>query len=69
MGGILKVTLHKDGTWSGGELVATEMVNGGLVALDSDLRALAFVKGLTEDDFPETGAVISTTDGKISQPV
>ncbi len=69
VGGILKVSLHKDGTWSGGELIATEMVNGGLVVLDSDLRALPFVNGLSKDDFGANGAVISTTDGKISSPV
>ena len=30
VGGVLKVTLKKDGSWVGGELVPTEMVRGGL---------------------------------------
>ena len=32
VGGVLKVSLHKDGTWARGELVPTEMVNGGYPA-------------------------------------
>jgi Bacterial capsule synthesis protein PGA_cap len=69
VGGVLKVTLKKDGTWAGGSLVPTEMVNGGIAVPDSDLRALAFVDGLSKTDFGANAAVISTTDGKISPPV
>jgi hypothetical protein len=69
VGGILKVTLHKDGSWAGGTLVATEMVNGGLPAVDTDLRALPFVDGLSKADFGANAARISATDGKISPPV
>jgi hypothetical protein len=69
VGGVLKVTLNKDGSWAGGTLVATEMVNGGMVAVDSDKRALPFVDGLSKADFGANAAVISTTDGTISPPV
>jgi len=69
VGGVLKVTLHKDGSWASGSLIATEMVNGGLVAVDTDLRALTLVAGLSKDDFGANAAVISTTDGMISPPV
>ncbi len=69
VGGVLKVTLNKDGSWAGGTLVATEMVNGGIAVPDTDLRALAFVNGLSAEDFGANAAVISTTDGAISPPV
>ena len=67
VGGVLKVTLHKDGTWAGGTLVATEMVNGGMRRARHDKRALAFVNGLSKDDFGATAARISTTDGAITR--
>ena len=63
------MTLNKDGSWVGGTLVSTEMVNGGIAVPDADLRALAFVDGLSKDDFGADAAVISTTDGAISPPV
>ncbi len=69
VGGVLKVTLHKDGSWAGGTLIATEMVNGGLPAVNTDLRALPFVDGLSKADFGANAARISATDGKISPPV
>ena len=43
--------------------------NGGIAVPDTDLRALAFVNGLSKDDFGANAAVISTTDGAISPPV
>ncbi len=68
VGGVLRVTLHKDGTWAGGTLVPTEMVKGGLPSPDSDKRALAFVDGLSTSDFGSTAARISRTDGAITPP-
>ena len=68
VGGVLKVTLKKDGSWSRGELVPTEMVRGGYPAPDPDKRALAFVNDLSEDDFGDSAATISTTDGTITAP-
>ena len=68
VGGALKVTLNKDGSWVRGELVPTEMVRGGYPAPDPDKRALAFVNGLSEDDFGSAAATISTTDGAIIPP-
>jgi hypothetical protein len=68
VGGVLKVTLNKDGSWAGGHLVATEMVRGGLPAPDPKKRALAFVNGLSKDDFGAAAASISGTDGAISPP-
>ena len=68
VGGVLKVTLKKDGTWVAGTLVATEMVNGGIAVPDPDLRALAFVGGLSREDFGANAAVVSTSDGAITPP-
>jgi poly-gamma-glutamate capsule biosynthesis protein CapA/YwtB (metallophosphatase superfamily) len=68
VGGILRVTLHKDGGWASGKLVATEMVGAGSPAIDSDLRALGFVAGLSTDDFGSTAARINQTTGEITPP-
>jgi poly-gamma-glutamate capsule biosynthesis protein CapA/YwtB (metallophosphatase superfamily) len=68
VGGVLKVSLHKDGTWVGGTLIATEMVNGGIAAPDDDKRALAFVAGLSREDFGAAAPAISLTDGTITPP-
>ena len=68
VGGVLRVTLREDGTWAGGELVATEMVRGGLPALDDDRRALAFVRRLSREDFGANAAGISTSTGAITPP-
>jgi poly-gamma-glutamate capsule biosynthesis protein CapA/YwtB (metallophosphatase superfamily) len=68
VGGVLRVTLHHDGTWAGGTLVATQMVRGGMVDLDPNKRALGFVGGLSTSDFGAAAARISTADGSISPP-
>jgi hypothetical protein len=68
VGGVLKVTLHKDGTWAGGKLVPTKMINGGIAAPDDDKRALDFVAGLSREDFPAAAPTISLTDGTITAP-
>jgi poly-gamma-glutamate capsule biosynthesis protein CapA/YwtB (metallophosphatase superfamily) len=63
VGGILKVTLHKDGTWVEGKLVPTEMVNGGYVAVDKQKRAIGFVKDLSEADFGDSAAQFDGSGG------
>jgi hypothetical protein len=68
VGGVLRVTLRRDGSWAGGALVATQMVRGGMVDLDPNKRALGFVGGLSTSDFGATAARISTADGSISPP-
>jgi len=67
VGGVLKVKLHKDGTWAGGTLVPTEMVDNGYPAPDSDKRALNFVDKLSRDNFSSTAARIAG-DGTITPP-
>jgi hypothetical protein len=68
VGGVLRVTLKRDGSWAGGTLVATEMVKGGMVAPDSDNRALSFVNGLSKADFGARAATISAVSGEITPP-
>jgi hypothetical protein len=68
VGGILKVTLHKDGSWASGKLVATDLVGAGTPAIDSGLRALGFVDGLSTADFGATAAHINQTTGEITPP-
>ncbi len=67
VGGVLKVTLNKDGSWVGGQLVATEMVRGGLPAPDADRRAIPFVNRLSREDFGG-GAARLAADGTITPP-
>jgi hypothetical protein len=67
VGGVLKVKLREDGTWAGGQLIATEMVRGGLPAPDDDKRALAFVRRLSREDFGTAAASISNS-GIITPP-
>ncbi len=64
--GILKVTLNHDGSWAGGEFVATEMVGSGTPAIDTDLRALGFVDDLSVQDFGAGAARINRTTGEIT---
>jgi hypothetical protein len=67
VGGILHVTLTATGQWVGGRLVATEMVRGGLPALDPAKRALGFVRRLSTQDFGASAAAIAA-GGTISPP-
>jgi hypothetical protein len=69
VGGVLKVTLHRDGTWAGGSLVSTELVRGGMVDVDPAKRALGFVQGLSTADFGNRAARISPSDGTVSPPI
>ena len=68
VGGVLKVTLAKDGTWAGGSLIGTQMVRGGIPELDPNRRAVAFVDGLSREDFGANAATISAGDGSITPP-
>jgi len=68
VGGILRVTLNKDGSWVDGTLVPTEMVKGGVAAIDKEKRALAFVNGLSQSDFGPRAATIDKSTGKITPP-
>jgi poly-gamma-glutamate capsule biosynthesis protein CapA/YwtB (metallophosphatase superfamily) len=65
VGGILKVGLRKDGSYASGTLVASHMVAPGLPALDPQQQALPLVRGLSDTDFPSSGARIGP-DGAIS---
>lgn len=67
VGGVLRVTLRRDGSWVDGSLVATHMVSGGLPAPDAKRRALDFVAGLSRDDFGDQAAGIDAT-GVITAP-
>ncbi|MDM4721296.1 CapA family protein [Micromonospora sp. WMMA1363] len=66
-GGVLKVSLRPDGTWTSGSFASTYMNSAGLPTLDPDDRGLALVRELSGKDFPETGAVLDDS-GKISPP-
>jgi hypothetical protein len=66
-GGVLKVSLKPDGTWVGGELIATYMNGIGKPTMDPQDRAVGLTKEVTGLDFPETGARF-TDSGKITPP-
>jgi hypothetical protein len=65
VGGVLKVTLRKDGSYVTGSLVPTRMVAPGLPRMDAGKEALALVRGLSESDLPATAARIGD-DGSIA---
>lgn len=67
LGAVLRVSLHADGTFAGGELVSTHMYDAGRPALDSQQRSLDLVRGVTERDFPETGPALGR-NGEITPP-
>jgi len=68
LGAVLKVTLHRDGTWAGGTFISTTFQGGGgLPRIDSRNRGLALVRSLCESDFPTTGARLGP-NGDISPP-
>ena len=65
-GGILQVTLGRDGTYKGGKLLSTYMNSSGLPTRDTaDERGRKLVASLSAADFPETGANIGA-DGSIT---
>ncbi|GID31430.1 hypothetical protein Abr02nite_64130 [Paractinoplanes brasiliensis] len=65
-GGILRVTLGKDGSYAGGKLLSTYMNSNGLPTRDeSKEQGRKLVAQLTAADFPDTGATIAA-DGSIT---
>jgi uncharacterized membrane protein len=65
-GGILHVTLAKDGSYVGGKFLSTYMNTAGLPTRDgTDEKGRGLVSQLTKADFPQTGAVLGD-DGSIS---
>jgi poly-gamma-glutamate capsule biosynthesis protein CapA/YwtB (metallophosphatase superfamily) len=68
VGGVLRVSLHKDGSWGSGTLIPTVMVGKGSPAPDPAKQALAFVNGLSQSDFGASAAQISLTTGQILPP-
>lgn len=65
VGGVLRATLTKDGTWVSGSLVATEMVDGGLPAVDPKSRAHALIRDLSAADLPGSAVKVGA-DGALS---
>jgi Bacterial capsule synthesis protein PGA_cap len=64
-GGILHVTLGKDGSYGGGKILSTFMNSNGLPTRDADAeQGRKIVQQLTKADFPDTGATIGA-DGSI----
>jgi poly-gamma-glutamate capsule biosynthesis protein CapA/YwtB (metallophosphatase superfamily) len=67
-GGILHVSLTKEGSWAGGKFLSTYMNAAGVPTRDSDdERGRKLVESLSEDDFGDTAAKIGD-DGSISPP-
>ncbi|HEU5475077.1 MAG TPA: CapA family protein [Actinophytocola sp.] len=66
VGGVLRATLAKDGSWVRGALVPTAMVGGGLPAVDQEARALDLVRDLSAADLPGTAVQVGP-DGSLSQ--
>jgi poly-gamma-glutamate capsule biosynthesis protein CapA/YwtB (metallophosphatase superfamily) len=64
-GGVLKVSLTADGTWSGGEFISTYMNSAGKPTMDNDRRGLKAVQELSAADFKTSGAKLDPA-GKIS---
>src|SRR5262249_10350161 len=58
---ILHATLGRDGSLVSASMVPTSMVAPGVPRLDPAKRAIALVRSLTSDDFPQTGAQISAS--------
>ncbi|GGK11670.1 hypothetical protein GCM10010124_00370 [Pilimelia terevasa] len=66
VGGVLRVTLRRDGTWRGGEFVGTAM-SAGRPAPDQG-RGADLLRTLSTRDFPRTGARLDVA-GRIVPPV
>jgi hypothetical protein len=64
-GGILKVSLTKDGSWGSGEFLSTAMSSSGRPGMDSRNNGRRLVNKLSRADFGRTGAVIGD-DGAIT---
>jgi poly-gamma-glutamate capsule biosynthesis protein CapA/YwtB (metallophosphatase superfamily) len=67
-GGVLHVSLTKDGSWAGGKFLSTYLNAAGMPTRDSDdERGRKLVESLSEEDFGDTAAKIGD-DGSISPP-
>lgn len=64
-GGVLKVSLTKDGTFTGGEFLSTRMNSAGVPTRDTAEQGAGLVNDLSADDFGDSGARIDD-DGKIA---
>jgi hypothetical protein len=65
VGGILRVSLHRDGGFAAARLVATRMVAPGLPAMDPTGQAPTLVRSLCDADLPATGVRVAA-DGTLT---
>jgi hypothetical protein len=64
---ILKVTLHRDGSYVSATVVPARMVAPGVPRPDPQKQAISLLAGLSRADFPTTGARIGA-DGAVTPP-
>lgn len=64
---ILEVTLKPDGTWVGGKMLATKLVDPGYADTDASGAAISSVRDLSKADFGKSAARIGD-DGTIMPP-
>jgi hypothetical protein len=67
VGGIVSLRLAADGTWDGGALVGTVMVDPGVPQIDPAQQALAMVRDLSSADFGRCGVGVSSS-GALGPP-
>ncbi len=67
VGGIVTLQLTPDGSWHGGQLEGTVMVDPGVPQLDPDQRARARVQELSRTDFGACGVQLSAA-GELNTP-
>jgi poly-gamma-glutamate capsule biosynthesis protein CapA/YwtB (metallophosphatase superfamily) len=67
VGGILTIQLAPDGTWRGGQLTGTRLMDSGLPQIDPDQQAVELVRGLSRADFGRCGVDFSAT-GALTAP-
>jgi hypothetical protein len=65
---ILRATLRADGSFVSATVIPTTLAPPGLPSLDPERQAIPIIRSLTADDFPSTGAVISTNGAVTPQP-
>lgn len=67
LGAVLRISLSRDGSFGGGELISTHMYDAGRPTVDPQQRSLELVRQVTGEDFPDTGAELGS-DGEIRAP-
>ena len=67
VGGIVTLQLTPDGSWHGGQLQGTVMVDPGVPQIDPDQRARALVQELSGTDFGACGVEVSAA-GELNTP-